>query len=102
MFLEEAVVLPILRGYDGKFDIGPPFALFDFCGDLDEGAEEFLGAGGKGAIDDVYVLQWLSAHEEGETYVPVCLAACTENNEGFEVMTASEKEGGGEGGAERG
>ena len=44
---------------------------------------------GKGAIDDVDVVDFGPTQHESEAYVPFCLEACTEDGDGMDVGAAA-------------
>ena len=48
---------------------------------------------GKGAVDDVDMVDLRPTQHESETYVPFCLQACTENCDGMDIGAAAEYHG---------
>ena len=44
---------------------------------------------GKGAVDDVDVVDFGPTQHESEAYVPLCLQACTEDGDGMDIRAAA-------------
>ena len=98
---QESRVLAVLWREDAELEFGVGGAEFGKGRVGVEFMHQGFGAG-EGPVDDVDVVDGVTAEDEGQADVPGCLFAGAEDGDGVDVGAAREDHGRGEGGAEGG
>lgn len=95
--MQDAVVLDKVRADGGEFHIAAPAGVL---GAVD--IPQQLGRAVKGSVDDIHPFDALSAQDQRQPNVPVCLLARPEHHHGSHALAFVESHGGGQGGAKGG
>lgn len=92
MLFEDTIKFAMVGAYDAEAEFvvgGPNVAPFGCCVDF---AQQLEGAG-RGAVDDVNVMDLGATENEGKPNVPSCLLAGTENSDSVDVLSPIEDKG---------